>query len=90
MKRFGNIFEEMCSLENIERAHYNARKGKAHYQEVKKVNAQPDKHYKKIHDMLVNKKFKTGQYKEFVKTDTHLEQNADSRHLCLHPWSWHP
>jgi len=70
MKRFGNIFEEICSLENIERAHYNARKGKAHYQEVKRVNANPEKYFLKIHDMLVSKAFRTGKYKEFVKTDT--------------------
>ena len=31
MKRFGNLFEQVCSMDNLRLAHKNARKGKTLY-----------------------------------------------------------
>ena len=39
MKRYGNLYHKIYDLENIRLAHKNAKKGKAHYSEVKMVEA---------------------------------------------------
>ena len=40
MKRIGNLFEKIVDIENLKRAHKNARKGKRFYTEVKMINAE--------------------------------------------------
>lgn len=37
MKRYGNLFEKICSMENLELAFKNAKKGKGWYREVKQI-----------------------------------------------------
>ena len=44
MKRYGNLFDKICDIENIKLAHKNARKKKTHYKEVKEVDKDVD-HY---------------------------------------------
>lgn len=66
MKRFGNLFSQITDLENILLAHQNARKGKAHYQEVQMVNSDPVKYALAIQEMLRSKTFTTSPYR--VKT----------------------
>ena len=39
MKRVGNLYHLIYDIENIKFAHKNARKGKAHYKEVKLVDS---------------------------------------------------
>ena len=70
MKRYNNLYKQMYSMENIELAHKNARKGKSHYSEVKMVNNNTDKYFTEIHEMLKNKTFKNSEYKMFIKTDS--------------------
>lgn len=70
MKRYNNLYEQIYSMENIESAHKNARKGKSHYTEVRMVNSDPDKYFIRIHEMLKNKTFRNSEYKVFVKSDT--------------------
>jgi RNA-directed DNA polymerase len=62
MKRHGNLYEKIIDIENIKLAHKNARHGKAFYQEVKMVDAEPDKYFKAIQDMLANQTFSTSEY----------------------------
>lgn len=38
MKRVGNLYEKIYDLENLEKAHKNARKGKTWYEQVKCVD----------------------------------------------------
>ena len=47
MKRFGNLYQKIYDMENIKLAHKNAKKGKAHYAEVKMVDANPEKYFNK-------------------------------------------
>lgn len=42
MKRVGNLYEKIYDMDNIRLAHKNARKGKRHYSEVKKVDKNPE------------------------------------------------
>lgn len=74
MKRYGNIYSKMCSIDNIHNAHLNARKGKAHYHEVQMVNADEEFYLLKIQDMLLNKTFRNSRYTTFMKLDSMKER----------------
>ena len=69
MKRHGNLFEKIVDKDNIRLAHKNARKGKTFYNEVKDIDLNLDYYVDEIHDMLVNKTYKVGEYKMFKKND---------------------
>ena len=74
MKRFGNLYPEICNMDNIRKAHMNARKGKAHYHEVQAINANEDHYLSQIQDMLLNKTFKNSEYTTFMKLDSKKER----------------
>ena len=63
MKRLGNAWDKVTSLENIRLAHQKAKKGKSHYKEVQEFEQDSEHFCKLIQDMLVNKRFTTSQYK---------------------------
>ena len=69
MKRYGNLYKEICSMENLKLAHQNAKKGKGWYQEVKMVDADPEKYLTEIQEMLVNHTYKTSSYTVFTKCE---------------------
>lgn len=62
MKRYGFLFEQIVDIENIRQAHYNARKGKSYYKEVKWVNENEELALKLIQKRLMNEDFKTSSY----------------------------
>jgi retron-type reverse transcriptase len=62
MKRYGNLFSKIIDPQNLYLAHLNARRGKAHYQEVKMVDADPDRYVQDLHDLLLSKSFRTSPY----------------------------
>lgn len=70
MKRYGNLYEQICDIDNLKLAHKNAQKGKGWYQEVKMVNSNPDYYLGILQDMLINKTYKTSEYETFMKNDT--------------------
>lgn len=57
MKRYGDIYPKICTIENLREAHANARKDKLFYQEVKMVDADPDSFLKAIQEMLLNETY---------------------------------
>lgn len=61
-------------MDNIRKAHMNARKGKAHYREVQMVNAEEEFYLSKIQDMLSNKTFQNSKYTTFMKLDSKKER----------------
>jgi len=61
-------------MDNIKRAHFNARRGKAHYREVKMVNADSEYFLSKIQTMLKDKTFRNSKYKTYMKTDSGKER----------------
>ena len=69
MKRIGNLYHKIYDIENIKLAHQNARKGKTHYTEVKKVDDNIDYYCNLILVMLVDKTFKNSKYETFIKND---------------------
>ena len=62
MKRAGNLWSKIVDIENIKYAHKQAKRGKAHYSEVKMVNENPELYLEKIRDSLVNRTFTTSPY----------------------------
>ena len=69
MKRYGNLFDKIASMENIQLAHKNASKGKKHYDEVKMVNSDIEYYSQEISKMLHEGRFENSKYKVFTKLD---------------------
>jgi hypothetical protein len=69
MKRRGQLFDKITDLSNIIAAHNLARRGKAHYKEVKAVNVCPDYYCEHIQEWLINKTFTTSEYEIEIKHD---------------------
>lgn len=74
MKRYGNLYDKICNIENIKLAHKNARKGKTHYKEVKEVDANIDYYCELIREMLVTETFVNSPYEVFIKNDKGKER----------------
>jgi hypothetical protein len=64
------LWEAICDMENLKLAHKNAKKGKGWYEEVKMVDADPDLHLGKLQKMLLDKTYRTSEYKTFIKHDS--------------------
>lgn len=62
MKRYGNIYEKIFTIENLKLAHKNARKDKAFYKDVKKVDSDPEFYLGQIQEMLMNKTYTVSEY----------------------------
>lgn len=67
MKRFGNLYEKIWAMENIQLAHLNAQKGKKHYKEVRMVSSNQEFYLKNIQDMIKEKIYKTSNYVKMTK-----------------------
>jgi len=63
MKRYGNLYDQICDAENIRLAHLKARRGKAHYTEVQKVNHESEKYLGNLQTMLLEKTYQTSKYR---------------------------
>lgn len=74
MKRYGNLFDNIASVENIQLAHKNASKGKKHYDEVKMVNSNIEHYSQEISKMLHEGRFDNSKYKVFTKLDKGKER----------------
>lgn len=69
MKRYGYLYKQIYSMENLVLAHHNARKHKAWYKEVKQIDENPEPYLKELQDMLINHTYKTSQYETFTKKE---------------------
>lgn len=67
MKRKNNLYELLCSEENIRTAFEAAQKGKRHYREVQLIEANPEKYLGRLREMLASKTFQTSAYETFTK-----------------------
>lgn len=69
MKRYGYLWDQVCSLENIAAAHDKARKGKAHYSEVKMVESDRETFFGIIRDLLLSKSFRNAPYEIMTRKE---------------------
>lgn len=74
MKRYGNLYEQICSMDNLRKAHQNAKKGKGWYEEVKEVEADVDGYLTRLQEMLINHTYQTSQYEKFIKRENGKER----------------
>lgn len=65
MKRIGNLYDSICSVENLQLADIKARKGKTKSFGVKKHDENREDNILKLHKMLMNGTFKTSKYEVF-------------------------
>lgn len=70
MKRVNNLFEKIVDINNIIRAHNNARKNKAHYDEVKMFDSDPYFYANKIREMLLDGSWIPSESIKFETTDS--------------------
>lgn len=69
MKRYGNLYEKICAIENLREAHKNARKDKSYYKDVQMVDENPDYYLEQIRDMLINDTYVVSAYEYSVIND---------------------
>ncbi len=74
MKRFGNLYQTICSMENLKLAHKNARRGKGWYADVKKVNAHEEDYLKTLQEQMVQHTYKTSEYETFIRREGKKER----------------
>ena len=74
MKRIGNIFDDLCTIENLEIAYKNAKKGKTKTYGVLLFEKNKDKNLIKLKDDLLNSKFKTSKYSTFLINENGKER----------------
>jgi RNA-directed DNA polymerase len=65
MKRINNLYQKICSLENLHLADAIAQQGKGKQYGVQRHNRNAEANINKLHEMLINKTFKTSPYKTF-------------------------
>jgi len=66
MKRKGNLYEQICSTENLQLADKIARKGKAKQPGVIEHDRNREDNIQKLHEMLINKTYQTSDYTTFT------------------------
>lgn len=62
MKRHGNLWAEIVSMDTLRNAHSVAKKGKGHYISVREVEKDVEGHLRRLQKDLIEKKFTTGKY----------------------------
>lgn len=65
MKRIGNLYEKIISIENLELADKKARKGKVKTYGVRYHDRNREENIQKLHVLLKNKEYKTSKYSVF-------------------------
>ncbi len=65
MKRYGNLYSKIYNINNLKLADKKARKGKIKQDGVKSHDINRDDNIINLHHLLVNKEYKTSEYKIF-------------------------
>jgi RNA-directed DNA polymerase len=66
MKRIGNLYEQICAIENLQLADNIARKGKITQHGIIMHDKNRDNNILTLHQMLINKTYKTSRYTTFT------------------------
>lgn len=86
MKRIGNIYQKICTMENLTLAHKNARKDKLFYKEVVMVDSDPEFYLSQIQEMLVNRSY---EVKPEDYTISKIQDKGKERELWKLPYFPH-
>lgn len=74
VKRYGYLYEKICSMDNLYLAFQNAKKGKGWYAEVKLIEKRPYYYLAALQWKLKNHLYKTSEYAMFTKKDGKKER----------------
>ena len=66
MKRIGNLFEKIISIENLRRADEKARRGKKHSYGVRVHDKNRERNLEELHERLLTGTFRTSEYSVFT------------------------
>jgi len=69
MKTYNNLFEKICSFENLHLAYLKARKGKRYRKEILRFSYDLEKNLLQIEKELRNQTYQHGNYREFIVCD---------------------
>ena len=67
MKRYGNLYAQICDINNLRLAAQNAASGKRRRSEVTAFFARLEENLEQLHRELTEKRYKTSPYDVFVK-----------------------
>lgn len=81
MKRLANIWEKVCDLDNIYRAHLMASKDKHHRKEVEEVNADLGNKLRQIQAILQTMQWRPAPYQKFMR-----KERGKMREICKSPY----
>jgi RNA-directed DNA polymerase len=75
VKRIGNIYDQICSIENLRLADEKARKGKLRSYGVRRHDRSRDLNIEQLHRQLISGTFRTSKYETFkIKCDNGKER----------------
>jgi RNA-directed DNA polymerase len=74
MKRKGNIYAGICSMDNLVLAEKTARKGKAKQYGVQQFDLNRDQNLQELHEMLVNRTYRNSPYTIFTIREPKVRQ----------------
>lgn len=66
MKRTNNLYDKICSLNNLILAEGKARKGKTKQKDIIKFDPNKDENLANLHKLFINKEFKNSRYHIFT------------------------
>lgn len=66
MKRIGNLYDKVCSLDNLRLAYQKARKGKARQYGVRLFERDVEGNINELHSELINGTYRTSEYSVFT------------------------
>lgn len=69
MKRIGNLYQQIISIDNLKLADKKARKGKSNQYGVRKHIENEEENILNLHNLLKNKQFETSEYKHIMISD---------------------
>lgn len=79
-RKHKNLYEKICSFENLHLAYLKARKGKRYKAEILRFGANQEALLLQLREELLNETYRHGEYKEFIVCD------SKKRHIKAAPF----
>lgn len=81
MKRIGNLYKQICTIDNLKLAEKKARRGKSKQHGVRKFDGKREDLLINLHHVLLNKEYKTSNYNVFK-----IKENGKIREIYKLPY----
>lgn len=78
VKRVGNLWEKVVSMENIQLAYRNAKKGKSQQRGAQEVAKNPKPYLEAIQRMLMDKTYRSSEYRSFILSERGKERTISA------------